>query len=129
MLDMTRRELIALIGGGDLLLTVKVRRARAQQPTPVIGYLSIGSPGTDAARLAGLRQGLNEKGYVEGRDFVIDYRWAANQLDRLPTLAAHLVQPLSRPGLRPRLSQFCLESALIRCRSGLSRVSIDQEET
>lgn len=66
--------------------------ARAQQPTPVIGYLSIGSPGTDAARLSGLRQGLNETGYVEGRDFVIDYRWAANQLDRLPTLAAHLVQ-------------------------------------
>ena len=86
---MKRRHFITLLGGAAVAWPVA---ARAQQPMPVIGYLSIGSPGTDAARLTGLRQGLNETGYVEGRDFVIDYRWAANQLDRLPTLAAHLVQ-------------------------------------
>ena len=67
--------------------------ARAQQPAmPVIGYLNLGSPESDASRLTGLRQGLNETGYVEGRNLVIEYRWAGNQADRLPALAADLVQ-------------------------------------
>jgi putative ABC transport system substrate-binding protein len=59
---------------------------------PVIGYLNNGSPESDASRLTGLRRGLNEIGYVEGRNFVIEYRWAGNQADRLPALAADLVQ-------------------------------------
>jgi putative ABC transport system substrate-binding protein len=58
---------------------------------PVIGYLSIGSPGSDVVRLTGIRHGLNEAGYIEGRNFAIEYRWAGNQLDRLPALAAELV--------------------------------------
>jgi putative ABC transport system substrate-binding protein len=67
--------------------------ARAQQPTvPVIGYLNNASPEADAARLTGLRRGLNQSGYVEGRNLVIEYRWAGNQADRLPALAADLVQ-------------------------------------
>ena len=71
--------------------------ARAQQPAmPVIGYLNNGSPESDASRLTGLRRGLNETGYVEGRNLVIEYRWAGNQADRLPALAADLVQ-LRRP--------------------------------
>ena len=74
---MKRREFIELVGSAGLLLAAKVRRARAQQSAvPMIGYLSIGSPESDAARLTGLRQGLNETGYVEGRDLVIEYRWA-----------------------------------------------------
>ena len=65
----------------------------AQQPTiPVIGYLNFGSPEADALWLTGLRWGLNEIGYVEGRNFVIEYRWAGNQADRLPALMADLVQ-------------------------------------
>jgi putative tryptophan/tyrosine transport system substrate-binding protein len=93
MLDMKRREFIALLGAGGLLLAVKVRRARAQQPAlPVVGYLSFGSPESDASRLSGLRRGLNQSGYVEGRNLVIEYRWAGNQPDRLPALAADLVQ-------------------------------------
>ena len=59
---------------------------------PVIGYLNFGSPESDASRLTGLRRGLNQTGYVEGRNLVIEYRWAGNQADRLPALAADLVQ-------------------------------------
>jgi putative ABC transport system substrate-binding protein len=82
---MIRREFIALLGGAA---TVWPLGARAQQPAmPVIGYLSVGSPESDAARLTGLRQGLNETGYVESRDLVIEYRWAGNRPDRLPILA------------------------------------------
>src|SRR6516165_4806346 len=67
--------------------------ARAQQPaTSVIGYLNNGSPESDALRLTGFRRGLNQTGYVEGRNFVIEYRWAGNQPDRLSGLAADLVQ-------------------------------------
>ena len=106
---MKRRDFIALGGSAALLLAAKVRRARAQQSAvPMIGYLSIGSPESDAARLTGLRQGLNETGYVEGRDLVIEYRWAGNQSDRLPMLAAHLVQArvaaIVTPGLPPTLA-------------------------
>src|SRR5262245_32859614 len=55
-------------------------------------YLSLGSPESDASRLTGLRRGLYETGYAEGRNLVIEYRWAGNQADRLPALAADLVQ-------------------------------------
>ena len=58
----------------------------------MIGYLNLGSPESDASRLTGLRRGLNQTGYVEGRNFVMEYRWAGNQADRLPALAADLVQ-------------------------------------
>jgi ABC-type uncharacterized transport system substrate-binding protein len=64
-----------------------------QQPAmPVIGYLNFGSPESDTPRLTGLRRGLNQTGYVEGRNFLVEYRWAGNQADRLPALAADLVQ-------------------------------------
>src|SRR5262245_13462886 len=86
---MRRREFITLIGGGAAWPLA----ARAQQPTmPAIGYLNNGSPESDASRLTGLRRGLNENGYVEGRSLRIEYRWAENQTDRLPELAADLVQ-------------------------------------
>jgi putative tryptophan/tyrosine transport system substrate-binding protein len=67
--------------------------ARAQQKTiPVIGFLSPGSPDSDSVRIAALLRGLSEGGYIDGRTVRIEYRWAGNQLDRLPTLAADLVQ-------------------------------------
>jgi putative tryptophan/tyrosine transport system substrate-binding protein len=92
MLDIKRREFIALVGGGGLLLTAKVRRARAQQPAmPVIGFLSSRSPGESATDLAGFRQGLAQVGYIENQNVAIEYRWAENRYERLPALAADLV--------------------------------------
>jgi putative tryptophan/tyrosine transport system substrate-binding protein len=87
---MRRRDFITLLGGAAAAWPFK---AHAQQPAmPVVGYLNNGSPEADASRLTGLRRGLNQSGYVEGRNLVIEYRWAGNQADRLPALAADLVQ-------------------------------------
>jgi putative ABC transport system substrate-binding protein len=105
MPDMKRREFIALVGGGGLLLTVKVRRARGQQPArpPVIGYLSHGTPEGTAAFVAAVRKGLDEVGLVEGKVVTSELRWALHDADRLPALAtdpvqAGLVASLNRPG-------------------------------
>jgi putative tryptophan/tyrosine transport system substrate-binding protein len=65
--------------------------ARAQQPIPVMGFLSAVSPGPFAQRVAAFHRGLNETGFVEGRNVVIENRWAEERYDRLPTLAADLV--------------------------------------
>jgi ABC-type uncharacterized transport system substrate-binding protein len=87
---MMRREFITLLGGTAAAWPLAVRAQ--QQPMPVIGYLNNGSPESDVPRLSGLRRGLSQTGYIEGRNLVIEYRWAGNQADRLPTLAHELVQ-------------------------------------
>jgi putative tryptophan/tyrosine transport system substrate-binding protein len=81
---------VALVGGAAASPLV----ARAQQPMPMIGYLSVGSLEADniPGRLGAFRRGLNEAGYVEGQDVAIEYRGAEGQNDRLPALAADLVR-------------------------------------
>ena len=83
-----RRELIAALGSAAAWPLA----ARAQQPVmPVIGFLHPTSPDAFPDRLRGFRQGLKETGYVEGENVTITYRFAENQTDRLPTMAAELV--------------------------------------
>jgi ABC-type uncharacterized transport system substrate-binding protein len=97
---MKRRELITLLGGAAAIRGVYAPSstglwpvaARAQQRMPVIGFLGATSPDHQADYLRTFRQAVKETGYVEGETVAIEYRWADNQLDLLPALAAELVR-------------------------------------
>src|SRR5262245_6328621 len=86
---MSRRGFISIFGSAAATWPLA---ARAQQPAvPVIGYLYSGAAETSAPLVAAFRKGLNEAGFFEGRNIEIEYRWADNRNDRLPSLAADLV--------------------------------------
>jgi putative ABC transport system substrate-binding protein len=84
-----RRKFLATLGSAEAWPLA----ARAQQAAmPVIGFLDSTSPETYADRLRAFRQGLKDAGFVEGENVAIEYRWAENQINRLPELAAELVR-------------------------------------
>jgi putative ABC transport system substrate-binding protein len=84
-----RREFVVWIASVGMLPIA----AGAQRPAvPVIGYLSLGSPDVFAERLRAFRQSLQEAGFVEGRNVAIEYRWAGDDVERLPALAADLAR-------------------------------------
>ena len=87
---MRRRDFITLVGGLPVAWPLGVH---AQQPTkPVVGFLNAASAQGYAPLVTAFLSGLSEAGYVDGRNVTIEYRWAEDQNDRLPALAADLVR-------------------------------------
>jgi putative ABC transport system substrate-binding protein len=88
-IKIARREFISALGGAAVVWPLK---ALAEQPAmPVVGLLSSASPNAFGEGVAAFRRGVNENGFIEGRNVAFEYRWADGQYDRLPALAADLV--------------------------------------
>ena len=88
---MRRREFITLLGGAASW-PIAVQAEQPSLSLPVIGYLASRSAADSKLFVAAFRKGLGEAGFVEGQNITIEYRWADGQYDRLPKLAAELVQ-------------------------------------
>jgi putative ABC transport system substrate-binding protein len=91
MLDQGRRRFIGLLGGAAASAACPLAARAQQSALPVIGFLSSRSLDADAQLVTAFRQGLNDGGFVEGRNVTFEYGWAEGQYDRLPALAAAFV--------------------------------------
>src|SRR5260221_10009317 len=89
---MRRREFITLLGGTAAGSSIARPFAARAQPMPVIGVLSSASSHDYGPMIAAFKKSLGEAGYVDGQNVKIEYRWADEQYDRLPALAADLVR-------------------------------------
>jgi len=87
---MQRREFVTLLGSAAAMVAIR-SSATAQPSMPIVGFLGSATSAQWAGLVAGFRAGLAQAGFVEGKNVLIEYRWAENELDRLPALAADLV--------------------------------------
>jgi hypothetical protein len=100
---MRRREFVFLAGG---TVTWPLAALAQQSAKPVIGFLSISSPGPHAPFVAAFNEGLRQLGFIEGQNLAIEYRWAEGQFERLPTLAADLIRRKARCDRRSERRSF-----------------------
>jgi putative ABC transport system substrate-binding protein len=84
-----RRDFITLLGGAAAAWPLA---ASAQQPTPIVAFVSLGSPAASAPRVAAFQKGLSETGHVESQNVTVEYYWLDGRFDRLPSLMANLVR-------------------------------------
>ena len=91
MSDMRRREFITLLGGAAVAWPLAARAQQISKPAR-LGYIWIGAKDSEHSTRDGLRQGLRDLGYLEGRDIILEERYAESQPDRLPEIVAELVR-------------------------------------
>ena len=87
--QLKRREFITLLGGAAAAWPLATR---AQQPTPIVGLINSRSAQDAIRNVAAFRKGLDETGYVEGQNVMVEYHWLEGQFDRLPAVMADLVR-------------------------------------